>query len=400
MHVVLCSPTWPLKKHPNGIVTYVHWMRDGLQQAGHRVSIVSEGGAEAGPGIYPVRPSPMRRARTWLRTRGGPVIDHSLVWSAALADQLKTVHRTQPIDVFEMEESFGWAEDVARRTSIPTVVRLHGPAFMSLVEEELDTPFANAKIEREGQALRGLPVITSPARHTLEQTIARYGLAPKIGRHVVNPLALPESAPLWQLDACDRKTLLFVGRFDQRKGGDTVLKAFALLLAANPGLRLVFVGPDAGVPGPQGTLRLFSDLKAELFHGLDAERVVFRGKLPPEEIYALRAQAFVTLVASRWENQSYTTLEAMLQGCPIVATNAGGQPEIILDGDTGLLAAVDDPADLCAKVQSLLDDPQRAATLGHRARQHALEHHAPALIVAQTLEVYRQAIAIAQGARV
>ena len=395
MHVALFSPEWPLKRYPNGIVTYVHWMREELLRSGHRVSIFTGPHAEAEPGVYPVHRSLLHRARSWLRSRRRPSRYRVFEWGEILSDALNAVHRTNPIDVLEIEESFGWAGDVATRTAIPTVVRLHGPAFLSLVEEELATPFAGAKIEHEGRALRSQAVLTSPSRYTLDSTVAHYGLTPAIGRHIVNPLSLPSSAPLWTLDGCEQTTLLFVGRFDKRKGGDIVLRAFAFLLARNPRLQLVFVGPDAGITDAGGTLRKFADFRADLLPDLDPSRIVFRGRLPPEEIYALRAKAFLTVVASRWENQSYTTLEAMLQGCPIVSTDAGGQGEIIIDGQTGLLARPDDPQDLQAKIQRLLDAPEEAAALGAGARRHALEHHSPARVVSSMLAVYAHAITLA-----
>ena len=228
---------------PNGVVTYVHWMREELQRQGHRVSVFACEVDSEGDGIYSVRSSFLFRATRWWRTR--TVADYFPVfdWAGPCAASVLTVHRRQPIDVIEMEESFGWFGDVARLTGIPTVVKLHGPAFMSLVEDELRSPSrrreSSAKARRYARWCHH-----SPARRTLEDTVARYALAPALCRHIVNPLEMPPAVPLWELAHCERKTVLFVGRFDQRKGGDLVLEAFARLLARDPELRLIFVGPD------------------------------------------------------------------------------------------------------------------------------------------------------------
>ena len=395
MHVALFTPAWPLRLHPNGIVTYVHWMREELLRKGHRVSVFASDLDEPEEGVHPVESSFGFRARRWWRTRRDAGYFPLYDWGVRCAAAVLAVHRRDPIDVIEIEESFGWSADVARLTTIPTVVKLHGPAFMSLVEEEIGTAFSQARIAREGEALRRAPVITSPARRTLDDTIARYSLAPALARHIVNPLQLPEGAPLWNLARCEPKTILFVGRFDQRKGGDIVLEAFAKLLVRDPALRLVFVGPDRGVPSIDGPVH-FEAFRSALLPGDDA-RIDYRGPLSPAEICVLRSRAFVTLVASRWENQSYTALEAMLQGCPLVSSDAGGQPESVRHGVTGLLAEAGSVDDLVRQVRVLLDDPVRAAALGAAARAHALHVHAPARVVEQTLAVYAHAMALASG---
>ncbi|HUP08743.1 MAG TPA: glycosyltransferase family 4 protein [Caldimonas sp.] len=391
MHVGLFAPAWPLRLFPNGIVTYVHAMREELQQQGHRVTVFASDVGEEAAGVHRLGGSLSFRALRWWRARARSNYHAALDWGIGCAADVMSVHRRAPIDVIEMEESFGWFADVARLTRIPTVVKLHGPAFMSLVGGEIETPFARARIDREGQALAGAPVITSPARRTLDETLARYRLSPAVARHVVNPLQLPRDAPLWRLEACERRTLLFVGRFDARKGGDLVLRAFARLLDEDPALKLIFVGPDGGVPNEGGhTVRFEAFVAQCLPH--HADRVDYRGPLGPADICALRAKAYATLVASRWENQSYTALEAMLQGCPIVSSDAGGQPESVQHGITGLLAEAGSVDALCMQVRALLRDPALAAKLGAQARAHVLHHHAPERVVRETLEVYEQAI--------
>jgi glycosyltransferase involved in cell wall biosynthesis len=399
MHIALFSPAWDTAPHPNGIVTYVRGMRDELMRQGHRVSVFTGPAQPPAAGIYPVLPSTPSAVASWVRRRLLPQHPEVLRWGETVARSVRSVHRAEPIDVFEMEESFGWFGSVASLLPLPVVVKLHGPAFMTLLEEEQLKPLALAKIEAEGSALRKCSVITAPSRCTLDATIRRYGLEPRLARRVANPLSLPASAAVWSLAECERRTLLFVGRFDKLKGGDIVLRAFALLLRRNPDLRLLFVGPDPGLGDGQGRTIHFAEMAAELFPGEAAERVVFKGRLEPAEIYELRARAFATIVASRFENQSYTLLEAMLQGCPIVSTDVGGQAEAVRHGERGLLCKPESPEDLAAKTQQLLDDPEHAATLGAAARRFAVSEYSPQAAVSQTLEVYREAVALSEQPR-
>jgi glycosyltransferase involved in cell wall biosynthesis len=403
MHIAFFSPAWPLEKHQNGIVTYVHWMKRELEARGHRVSVftadLDSSGVERH--VFQVRHPPLtiwnraHRRLKRLRQSGYEVFEFSKALSAAILE----VHRREPIDVVEMEESFGWFADVATLTSIPLVVKLHGPAFLSLVEHELDTPFAREKIDREGRALGCVTTITAPCMATLLQTVERYQLAPRIQRHIENPIGMDVDAPLWRLDQCDRNTILFVGRFDLRKGADVILKAFLSLLEFRPKLSLIFVGPDRGLSTTEGQRLHFEAYRNLLFPTELRRRIDFRGPLAHLEITRLRAKSIVTAVASRWENPGYTLLEAMLQGCPVVSSDAGGCPESVIHGMTGRLARSEDPASFAEQILAMLDDPANAEALGASARCHVIERHAVARIADAMLDVYRETIAIQRSGR-
>ena len=396
MHVGLFAPGWPYGSVSNGILTYVHWLREGLLAQGHKVSIFvfSSEGAVLEPDVHPVRPSRAIVARRWLlRKLGRSQSPEELAGENILSAALR-LHRRQPLSVFEMEESFGWVATLIEADRFPVVVKLHGPAFLSLTAEELGSASADAKIEREGRALSAAIAITSPSLCTLTDTISRYGLAPRLKAHIVNPLGLPPSAPRWSLATCDKDTLLFVGRFDKRKGADRVLRAFKIARAQRPWLKLVMAGPDAGLITAEGTKVHFEAAAAEHFTASERASLTFLGPQRPEEVARLRATAAVTLVASRWESQGYTALEAMLQGCPVVCADTSGLREAVRDGHNGLLFDGDDPDDLVSKIFAILDSPELAIRLGAQARRDVAEIHGLGRIVAQTLAVYESVAAV------
>ena len=102
----------------------------------------------------------------------------------------------------------------------------------------------------------------------------------------------------------------------------------------------------------------------------------------------------LTIVASRWDNQPNTALEAMIQGCPVVAVDTGGMNEIIDDGVTGLLARSDDIDDLCQKILCVLGNPIRAMQLGENARRFVANRHSVKKLAGEAVDVYRKAIAM------
>lgn len=390
MHIALLSPAWPPEGNSNGIVTYAHWLRQGLRQQGCRVSVlafaVAAGHDE--PDVYPISPlSGIRRVASRLRR-----ISSAFDAGHRVAAALKSVQAECPVDVIEMEESFGWARQVRDATRLPMVVKLHGPAFLHLAEEDLRTRAGQEKVRREGESLARSPVIVSPSRSHLNDTLARYRLRPAIAEHVVNPLGTRPETALWSPAGSASDVLLFVGRFDKIKGGDVVIRALRTLLESRPGLRLVFVGPDAGLLQADGSLVGVS----RFIEGFDDPRlqaaVSVRGRLAPTEIDALRSQASCVLVPSRCESQGYTALEAMLQGCPVVCTNASGLDELVEHGVNGLKARVGDADDLAAQVSLLLDDRMLAARLGAEARRYVLRHHDPQAIAATMVSVYRRTV--------
>jgi glycosyltransferase involved in cell wall biosynthesis len=311
-----------------------------------------------------------------------------------IASVVSRVHARDPLDVFEMEESFGWASSVYHGTNVPVVVKLHGPAFVTLVDEELGTEFGREKVAREGEALRQLPAITSPCECTLSETLARYQLTPAIAERVGNPIDPSPDLPIWNLAACDVNGLVFVGRFDRVKGGDLMIEAFRRLLKVKSDARLTFVGPDNGLVRADGTVVHLPEFLASLQDPELEARLVCTGSLPRGEVPAVRTRALVNVMTSRRENQPYSALEAMLQACPLVCSDTSGLSEIVEHGVTGLKARPADPDDLVRQIRRILDNPALGRSLGLAAREYVLAHHAPATVASGTVEVYQRAIAL------
>ena len=392
MHVALVSPAWPLEGKSNGIVTYVHWLRNGLEKEGCRVSVLAFEVDETcvDPHVYRIDRSDGVR-RLFNRVRGT-----SSAFDAGyrIATTLRRVHKRVPIDVVEMEESFGWAMKVGTSTRLPLVVKLHGPAFLHLIGEDLQAPDGRAKVRREGESLARLPVVISPSRRHLVETLSHYGIQPALAEQVLNPLGLESSVPLWRRADHDAHVLLFVGRFDSIKGGDLVILSFQKLLRLRPHLRLVFVGPDRGLRQPSGDWVGISEFISGLGDTQLSAAISVRGTLPPDEICRLRARAACVIVASRRESQGYTALEAMLQGCPVVCTDAYGLDELIVPRVNGMKAKVGDPDDLAQQISYLLDDASLGERLGAEARRYVLEHHDPQTVAKAVTQIYRRTIAM------
>ncbi|SFT69652.1 Glycosyltransferase Family 4 [Geodermatophilus amargosae] len=159
------------------------------------------------------------------------------------------------------------------------------------------------------------------------------------------------------------RSLVVVGRLSVIKGQDTAVRATALVRQAGHDVTLTLVGDC--YPGYEAVEDGLRDLAVR-------ERVddvtVFTGFRDPAPIVA---GADVVLVPSRVESFGLVAVEALLLGRPVVATRIGGLPEVLRDGETGLLVPVDDPRALADAVMRLLQDPQLAAALGAAGRADA-----------------------------
>jgi glycosyltransferase involved in cell wall biosynthesis len=397
MHVAFWSPAWPLQKFQSGIITYVHWMKRQLESQGHHVSVFTGelDTTSKDPNVYLVgrdTASGLSRAFNQFVRRGHPSYRRVFDFGTEIARAIKKVHRHNPVDIIEMEESFGWCADVARLTSLPLVVKLHGPAFTTMVGGELVSPMGLERIEREGRALSRMDSIVAPSEHALRRTLERYQLKPRDARRIVNPVVMDERTPLWSRNGCDTNCVLFVGRFDLIKGGDVILKAFASAAQQDKNLRMIFVGPDNGVVGSDGKKKHFNEFRDSVLPADVRARVDFRGRMANEEIMVLRTQTMLTVVASRWESQGYTLLEAMFQGCPVISTDAGGCPESVVDGVTGVLARSEDPESFSRQILAVVKDQVKAEAMGRAARQHVIKVHAASKVVESALELYAQVI--------
>ena len=103
-------------------------------------------------------------------------------------------------------------------------------------------------------------------------------------------------------------------------------------------------------------------------------------------------RAAVVVHPARWEGFGLALLEAMLCERPIVASNVSSIPEIVLDGETGVLVPPDDSARLAEAVVSLLDDPARARALGEAGGRRAREEFSVAQMAERTAAVYEEAL--------
>ena len=185
----------------------------------------------------------------------------------------------------------------------------------------------------------------------------------------------------WPADALVVGT---VGRLAAVKDQQTLIRALAHSFQMRPDLRkrvrCIVVGDGPERPALEVAIAAAGLGEAVWLAG---DRV---------DVPALLGAMDLFLLPSLGEGISNTVLEAMAAGLPVIATHVGGNPELVIEGETGHLVPVGDPAALAAAVLPLLDDPARRRAFGEAARQSVRERFDWPRTVAGYLAVYDEVL--------
>jgi glycosyltransferase involved in cell wall biosynthesis len=196
-------------------------------------------------------------------------------------------------------------------------------------------------------ALRSARRVFCPSAYMLDVALG-WGL--DASRVSVLPNPAPELPPLPGRDELrrelelDGRALVFAGRLGPQKALGVALEA----VAAVPDVALVVAGDG---PERQALERRSAELAVE-------DRVRFLGGVSREDVLRLFSAADAAVLPSAWENFPHTVVEALAVGCPVIATSVGGVPEVVRDGENGLLVPPNDPPALAAAIRRFFADDE------------------------------------------
>jgi glycosyltransferase involved in cell wall biosynthesis len=231
-------------------------------------------------------------------------------------------------------------------------------------------PFRHVERLLARRARRVIAITEALARFCVERVglppekvaVVHYGLdrLPDPWREGPSEVPLPEGA----------RVVLAVSRLVEQKGIDVAVEAVKRL--DNAVLVVLGEGPERA--------------RLEALGG----PVLLPGRVG--DVPALLARADVLVHPARWEGFGLALLEAMLAGRPVVATRVSSIPEIVVDGETGLLVPPDDPAALAEALARVLSDRDLAARLGAAGLERARAEFSAERMARRTLAVYEAAL--------
>jgi alpha-maltose-1-phosphate synthase len=292
---------------------------------------------------------------------------------------------------------------VQKANSIPLVITVHSlEPLRPWKREQLGGGYdLSSWVERT--ALESADAIIAVSRGTREDVLRHFTVEPDRVRIIHNGIDADFFTPDPATDSLTRHGIdpaqpfvLFVGRITRQKGIVHLVRAMRQL---DPGIGVVLAAGQPDTP----------ELAAEVEAGVEAARrerpnvVWIPDMLSREEIRQLYSHAAIFVCPSVYEPFGITNLEAMACERPVVATAVGGIPEVVVDGETGLLVPVEfrsddlmtpaDPErlanDLAAAINLLMADPERRAVMGTAGRKRAVERFSWSSIAEQTVTLYQ-----------
>ncbi len=220
---------------------------------------------------------------------------------------------------------------------------------------------------------KGIDLYHSPSLF-LKETMVKWGID---GERII---PIPLTIDIDQFEPCyeDDGYFLFAGRLSHEKGLGVLIEA----ARARPDVKIVVAGegPERGMREEEATR-----------YGLD--RIRFAGHLGTKELGEAMRRCRALLLPSEYDDNSPVVMyEAFAFGKPVIGAARGGIPEMVVDGETGILVRSGDSEELAGAIAELADHPDRARKMGREARKRMETIYSPATHRDRLLELYERMI--------
>ncbi|OLC51397.1 MAG: hypothetical protein AUH67_00075 [Chloroflexi bacterium 13_1_40CM_4_69_19] len=302
------------------------------------------------------------------------------------------------------------ARTLAEHWRVPRIQMFHtlGLVKREVLDEDIDGE-SDVRVAIEREAVRESAAIVAASTIELAELRQLYRADPSrvavipcgVDPEVFKPVRQADAREALGRDQCER-LVLFVGRIEQIKGIDVLLRALGLLFQRHPDLRsdvcLLVVGGalDPGDDAPE-TEKILELRRLVHEHRMEAN-VAFVGSRDQEQLALYYAAADVCAVPSLTESFGLVALEAMACGTPVVGTRVGGLQTLIEDGESGLLVPAGDDTALAEAIHAVLTDHRLRTHLSHGARERA-ERFTWSRVGQRMTELYDKVLTAAAGGR-
>jgi glycosyltransferase involved in cell wall biosynthesis len=257
----------------------------------------------------------------------------------------------------------------ARSVKVPVVAHLH-------IENHFRPATAPVLRRLDSATARACAALVAVSEDT-RRAYLRHGYPDRI-EVVYNGVDLPPAPGTTVFPGENgRARIGEVARLCDVKGQRELIQALAEL----PDVELVLAGEDLE---QGGAFRELLEREAERLGVRDRVELTGRRDDVPELLDGLD----LYVLPSWTEGLPLTVLEAMARGRAVVATHVGGTPELVVDGETGLLVPARDPVALAAAIRALLADPERRRAMGEAGRRRVAERFSAAAMTDRMLAVY------------
>jgi glycosyltransferase involved in cell wall biosynthesis len=314
-----------------------------------------------------------------------------LGYSWAVLGQLNRLMESDAFDVLDFpeygSEGFVYQLDRGPWNWVPVVVQLHAPLAMFV--EHIGWPERGSDFHRVGTlmeeiSIRRADALMACSANIADLTAGYYGV-PRESIAVVHcGVDADAFRPPPRPAGSGRPTVLFVGNIVGNKGVEVVLEAVLRLRSKYPDIRFQILG---------GRSAMLEDFQARVSAEGAEANFEFPGFIERAALPRFYQEADVFCSPAQYEGGvANVFIEAMACGCPVVASTAGGGPEAVAEGETGLLVPPNDVEAVVRALDRLLADAPLRRRMGRAARQRVEEYFAMDKYIQRVLAVYHQAI--------
>lgn len=390
-------PPWIVE----GVGRHTSLMARGLAELGHVVHVVTRGERESttfldGAFVHRIR-VPLDRYR---RFEGTPDLFHTLNESHAVREKIRRLVLNDDVQIVDSPLWKVSGLVALRAHDLPVVVRVQ--TANKQVAEIQATLSEDARLvgDLEQSFLEQADHLVANSAATVSALERVYGIAPgtrplSVIPHGIVPVADDRVRPFPTDRPPARPTVLYVGRLERRKGILDLFAAIPEVLRAVPMARFVVAGADnSRNDGFQRSHGCDYPTHFRRRHRGVADSVEFLGTVTDPELDRLYATCDLFVAPSLYESFGLIYLEAMNFGKPVVGCRAGGIPEVVEHGETGLLVEPGARTPLAEAIVSLLSRPKAMREMGLAGRARLLERFTHRQMAERFAELYR---AIVEG---
>lgn len=398
MHICYVALDFHQKNNGGGIASYVQTVAKELIARGHHVSVIAKGNQKEWSEADGVQVLfwPLGNLHWYLsKVPLGKYMTlpmRELEWSYDIWRAAQEVQNHSPVDVFECCET---GNLFIHTLKVPFVVRLHGEPYVFTKYSGLPLHFGLKLYRKMGlRTLNRATMVTSPSRFQAKEAATDLSWDEKRIEVVPNPISssiLKNSNP--DISCSDhsekpigwegKSLVLYSGRIEYVKGIIHLVQSVKQVVNGFTDAHFVIAGV---IHNP----KLEKELDGILCDEVIRSHVSFLGHVQWDDLAQLYKQASVFVMPSYYETFGISVLEAMAFGLPVIATTAGGLPEVVENEVTGILVPPRDHIALGNAIIRLLKDSDMRFRMGQAGRKRVMEHFTAHQVADQTLSKYRK----------
>jgi glycosyltransferase involved in cell wall biosynthesis len=277
-----------------------------------------------------------------------------------IASKLKHLQENEPFDIIESPNNgacFHRYKFLKNRTCIriATTDKEH-----SSINSVPTNPYLKSLFCAEGKTFQKCPNLVTHTIAHRNNICSEYNLPKEKFSIIPLSVRIPEKKEVVSIDDNQKQSILFVGRFEERKGIDLLLKLIPIISERYPKVIFRLVGLDKGKQYQKSFLQTYSNL---------ADRVLFLGEKRGDALEDEYKNCSIFIAPSRYESFGLIYAEAMSFGKPVIGTNIGGIPEVIEDKKSGFLCENESLKDFIRAISTLLENNELRENMGAYARK-------------------------------